>query len=101
MPEARLYDLLDSSTYLALSRHPGRIEEELTLQDRLVVIDETQRLAGLLNEVHRLIENRGVHFLLTLKRFVCVTLEATPRVVGEIRLVPFEQFLGELWAGGF
>lgn len=37
----------------------------------------------------------------TLKRFVCVTLEATPRMVGEIRLVPFEQFLGELWAGGF
>ena len=65
MPEARLYDLLDSSTYLALSRHPGRIEEELTPHDRIVVIDEIRRLPGLLDEVHRLIENRGVRFLLT------------------------------------
>jgi predicted AAA+ superfamily ATPase len=31
----------------------------------MVVIDEIQRLPGLLNEVHRLIETRGVRFLLT------------------------------------
>jgi predicted AAA+ superfamily ATPase len=30
-----------------------------------VVIDEIQRLPELLNEVHRLIETRGVRFLLT------------------------------------
>lgn len=36
----------------------------------------------------------------TLKRFICVTLEATPRAVGDIRLVPFELFLEELWSGG-
>jgi len=65
LKDARLYDLLDSSTYLALSRHPGRIAEELTPRDRLVVIDEIQRLPELLNEVHRLIEGRGVRFLLT------------------------------------
>src|ERR1043166_2581231 len=52
----RLYDLLDSATYLTLSRHPGRIGEELTARDRTVVIDEIQRLPPLLNEVHRLIE---------------------------------------------
>ncbi len=61
----RLYDLLDSSIYLALSRNPGRIAEELTPQDRIVVIDEIQRIPELLNEVHRLIEERGVRFLLT------------------------------------
>ena len=61
----RLYDLLDTSTYLALSQNPGRIAQELTPQDRVVVIDEIQRLPGLLNEVHRLIEERGVRFLLT------------------------------------
>ena len=32
---------------------------------RLVVIDEIQRIPILLNEVHRLIETRGVRFLLT------------------------------------
>jgi predicted AAA+ superfamily ATPase len=61
----RLYDLLDTSVYLALSQNPGRISQELTPDDRLVVIDEIQRLPILLNEVHRLIEERGVRFLLT------------------------------------
>ena len=65
LPDVRLYDLLDSSTYLTLSRNPGRIAEELTNRDRLVVIDEVQRLPELLNEVHRLIETRRIHFLLT------------------------------------
>ena len=62
---ARVYDLLDSSVYLTLSRNPGRIAEELGPHDRLVVIDEIQRIPELLNEVHRLIEARGVRFLLT------------------------------------
>src|SRR5947209_5160400 len=65
LPGVRLYDLLDHATYLALSQHPGRIAEELTAADRVVVIDEIQRLPELLNEVHRLIEERGVKFLLT------------------------------------
>ncbi len=62
---ARLYDLLDSTVFLALSRDPGRIAQELAPRDRIVVIDEIQRLPGLLNEVHRLIEQRGIHFVLT------------------------------------
>ena len=62
---AKVYDLLDTSVFLALSQNPGRIEQEITPRDRLVVIDEIQRLPELLNEVHRLIENRGIHFLLT------------------------------------
>src|SRR3990170_5724673 len=55
----RVYDLLDTSVYLALSQRPERISQELTPQDRVVVIDEIQRLPQLLNEVHRLIEERG------------------------------------------
>ncbi len=61
----KVYDLLDTSIYLALSQNPGRIGEELTPKDRLVVIDEIQRLPELLNEVHRLIESRKIRFLLT------------------------------------
>lgn len=37
----------------------------MTDRDRIVVIDEVQRLPDLLNEVHRLIEARRIHFLLT------------------------------------
>ena len=65
LPGVRLYDLLDHATYLALSQRPGRIAEELTATDRVVVIDEIQRLPELLNEVQRLIEERGIKFLLT------------------------------------
>jgi uncharacterized protein len=61
----KVYDLLDSSVYLTLSQNPGRIEQELAEQDKIIVIDEIQRLPLLLNEVHRLIESKGIRFLLT------------------------------------
>ncbi|GAB4112556.1 MAG: ATP-binding protein [Acidobacteriota bacterium] len=65
LPGVRVYDLLDSGVYLALSHNPGRIAEELTPETRLIAIDEIQRLPDLLNEVHRLIEQAGIRFLLT------------------------------------
>lgn len=65
LKRARIYDLLDTLVYLALSQNPGRIAQELTPQDKIIVIDEIQRLPILLNEVHRLIEERGIRFLLT------------------------------------
>jgi uncharacterized protein len=65
LKDAKVYDLLDTSLFLALSRNPGRIAEELLADDREIVIEEIQRLPELLNEVHRLIENRGIRFLLT------------------------------------
>lgn len=65
LPEARLYDLLDTATFLSLSQNPSRLAQELSPRDRVIVIDEIQRLPHLLNEVHRLIEEHGVRFLLT------------------------------------
>jgi predicted AAA+ superfamily ATPase len=65
LKRVKVYDLLDSSIYLTLSQNPGRIGQELTAEDRIVVIDEIQRLPFLLNEVHRLIETHGIRFLLT------------------------------------
>lgn len=65
LPHARVYDLLDSTVYLALSHRPARLAEEIGPDAPIVVLDEIQRLPVLLNEVHRLIEERGVRFLLT------------------------------------
>ena len=65
MGDTRLYDLLDSSVFAALSQNPGRIGEELQGRTQFVVVDEIQRLPVLLHEVHRLIESRGIRFLLT------------------------------------
>jgi uncharacterized protein len=61
----QIYDLLDSSVFFDLSQNPGRLGEELRPQSRFVVIDEIQRLPELLHEVQRLIESRGIKFLLT------------------------------------
>lgn len=62
-------DLLKSETFLRLSQNPTDVEEILQTSGAqkhdLVVIDEVQRIPPLLNEVHRLIEERHLRFLLT------------------------------------
>ncbi len=65
LPNARIFNLLDNALFLELTSRPERLSEWLTPQDRLIVIDEVQRLPDLLNEVHRLIEDKGIRFLLT------------------------------------
>ncbi len=62
---ARVFNLLDSGTLRDLSKRPELIGERMLPGDTLVVIDEIQRLPDLLNEAHRLIEERGTRFLLT------------------------------------
>ncbi|MBL7072885.1 MAG: ATP-binding protein [Candidatus Omnitrophica bacterium] len=61
----RVYDLLDNEVYLTLARSPKRLEQELRKGEKIVIIDEIQKLPLLLDEVHRIIEKYGVHFLLT------------------------------------
>ncbi len=65
LPAAKIYDLLDADVFLTLSRRPAQLGEELGPQERLVVLDEIQKLPVLLDEVHRLIEERQVRFVLT------------------------------------
>ena len=62
-----VFDLLDNTTYLALSADPGLFSDMLAAypQAKLFVIDEIQRLPILLNEVHRQIERNHTTFLLT------------------------------------
>lgn len=65
LSQHRAYNLLESETYLKLSRAPARMREEIGPRDKLIIIDEIQKLPSLLDEVHYLIEERGLHFLLT------------------------------------
>lgn len=70
LKDARVYNLLDNALFLDLNQNPARLFEEIiaagaNAMASVVVIDEIQRLPDLLNEVHRLIEERGVRFLLT------------------------------------
>ncbi len=65
MRGVKYFDLLDSAVYLSLSEDPSRLGQQVAPNDRIAVIDEIQRLPSLLNEVHRLIEERNIMFLLT------------------------------------
>ena len=64
LPMAKIYDLLDATTFQRLLREPTLISQE-TQADTVVVIDEIQKYPSLLDEVHRLIVRRKQIFLLT------------------------------------
>lgn len=64
LPNAKVYDLLEANTFSRLLRKPGLLAEETSPSD-WVVIDEIQKLPSLLDEVHRLIQQRQQRFLLT------------------------------------
>ena len=64
LPDAYVLDLLSGDTFRRLARNPGYIDE-ICREPRPVVIDEIQKMPSLLDEVHRLIETKGINFLLT------------------------------------
>ena len=66
LPEARRLDLLDEALFTDLLADPalfGHLLADVAAGD-WVVVDEVQRIPALLNEVHRLISERGVRFAL-------------------------------------
>lgn len=64
-PEAFWVDLLKAEEYRRYLQNPERLREELAdAQVRQIVIDEVQKVPQLLDEVHWLMENRGLHFAL-------------------------------------
>ena len=68
-PDAIWYDLLKSDELARLRSSPHLLREELLAasKDRLqhpVIIDEIQKVPALLDEVHWLIENAQMHFIL-------------------------------------
>lgn len=66
-PNARLYDLLKTDVRMAFQLRPALLREECEMLDEgeLVIIDEVQKVPTLLDEVHWLIENRGLRFILS------------------------------------
>jgi predicted AAA+ superfamily ATPase len=65
-PDAHFVDLLDESRYQTLLANPGTFALELQAfpRDRVIVLDEVQRVPALLNEVHRAIEADRRRFVL-------------------------------------
>lgn len=67
-PNALWFDLLQSELFRQLLERPEALREIILAQRTLppiVVIDEVQKVPGILDEVHGLIESHDVHFALS------------------------------------
>ncbi len=64
-PEAQYIDLLNSEVALRLKSMPSRLVGMIENDRKIVVIDEIQKIPELLDEVHRLIEEKKIVFALT------------------------------------
>ena len=68
-PDAVRFDLLDTRLLLEFTRRPWALAERLAALDgptltSPVIIDEVQKVPAVLDEVHRLIEDKGLGFVL-------------------------------------
>lgn len=65
-PNALYLDLLESTIFNDLLANPQRLDNLVSKAPYdFVIIDEVQRIPDLLHEVHRLIENKKIKFVLT------------------------------------
>jgi predicted AAA+ superfamily ATPase len=66
-PKAQYYDLLNTAESLRLAREPHQLFREVAElpKQSWVVIDEIQKVPALLDEVHSLIEGKGLRFVLS------------------------------------
>jgi uncharacterized protein len=66
LPNALYFDLLDSGIYADFLANPGRLADLIPPGfNDWIVLDEIQKVPQLLNEVHRLIEQKKYKFVLT------------------------------------
>lgn len=65
LKDAILIDLLKTDVFAEYASHPALLRERYQNIKKLIVIDEIQKIPALLDEVHWLIENKGISFLLT------------------------------------
>ena len=68
-PDAVRFDLLDTRLLLEFTRSPWALAERIEALDGTtltspIIVDEVQKVPALLDEVHRLIENKGLGFVL-------------------------------------
>ncbi|OGQ22254.1 MAG: hypothetical protein A3I05_06580 [Deltaproteobacteria bacterium RIFCSPLOWO2_02_FULL_44_10] len=90
-PHEPTYNLLTTSEALRLSRDPSLLFHELEhlSPDSWVVIDEVQKVPELLNEVHRLMEEKKLRFILCGSSARKLKRAGTNLLAGRARLVHF------------
>jgi predicted AAA+ superfamily ATPase len=65
LPQATVIDLLQTNVFAEYAARPALLRERYLNHHGVIVIDEVQKLPSLLDEVHWLIERRGLSFVLT------------------------------------
>ena len=68
-PDSLKFDFLKNDLFLEISKNPSLIRERLLAADKKIlskpiILDEVQKVPQVLNEVHWLIENVGLRFIL-------------------------------------
>jgi predicted AAA+ superfamily ATPase len=65
-PDAALYDLLEADTFRELAARPEYVRQTLSPRQRVLIVDEIQKLPVLLDEIQLLIErNKQLRVILT------------------------------------
>lgn len=65
LQHAEIIDLLMTDLFADYASRPALLRERYQNHKAMIVIDEVQKIPALLDEVHWLIENKGISFLLT------------------------------------
>ncbi len=95
LPDAVLIDLLDEVMYHDLLVDIGLFRNLVSKSKRgdWVVVDEIQRIPGLLNKVHRLIEDQGIRFALNGSSERKLKMASTNPLVGRASVVSMFPFV--------
>lgn len=64
-PDAILIDFLKTDVFAEYISRPSLLRERFQDTDKLIIVDEVQMAPDILNEIHWLIENRSLSFLLS------------------------------------
>src|SRR4030066_1035619 len=68
-PDSIVFDFLKTDFYFKISRNPALLRELISEKNKTllkypIILDEVQKIPQVLDEVHWLIENRGLRFIL-------------------------------------
>ena len=68
-PNSLIYDFLKTDLFIEMSKNPALLRERILAKDKNVlmypvILDEVQKVPQILDEVHWLIENKGLRFIL-------------------------------------
>jgi len=88
----KVFNLLKADTFQDLLVRPSIIREGIKERGELIVIDEIQKLPSLMDEVHAMIEEHGVRFLLTGSSARKLTRSHTKMMGGRARTMYLHPF---------